>query len=160
MLASRLIQLVETHADSLAREAVEDLLTNERTTSFQKASRAELELRLVVLYQNLGNWLANPKEDDVREEYEHWGRTRYRQGIPLCEIIYSVILSKRHLRRFIREHGLVAFSGDRVAPGELVPVELYSIQELNYLVGDFFDQALYHLASGYEAAAKTSRSAA
>jgi hypothetical protein len=24
-------------------------------------------------------------------------------------------------------------------------VELYSIQELNYLVGDFFDRALYHL---------------
>jgi hypothetical protein len=40
-----------------------------------------------------------------------------------------------------------------VTPDELVPVELYSIQELNYLVGDFFDLALYHLVRGYESAA-------
>lgn len=160
MLTSRLVQLVETHAGSLAQEAVQDMLSNERTSSFWKVPRAELEPRLAALYQNLGKWLAAPEEDGIREEYEHWGRTRFRQGIPLCEIIYSVILSKKHLRRFIREHGLVAFSGDRVAPGELVPVELYGIQELNYLVGDFFDQALYYLASGYEAAARERRSAA
>jgi hypothetical protein len=47
----------------------------------------------------------------------------------------------------------VEFSGDRVTPNELVPVELYAIQELNYLAGDFFDKALYHLVRGYEAAA-------
>ena len=40
-----------------------------------------------------------------------------------------------------------------MTPDELVPVELYSIQELNYLVGDFFDRALYHLVRGYESAA-------
>ena len=40
-----------------------------------------------------------------------------------------------------------------VTPDELVPVELYAIQELNYLIGNFFDQALYHLVRGYEAAA-------
>ena len=36
---------------------------------------------------------------------------------------------------------------------ELVPVELYAVQELNYLVGDFFDKALYHLVCGNETAA-------
>jgi hypothetical protein len=43
-----------------------------------------------------------------------------------------------------------------VTPDELVPVELYGIQELNYMVGDFFDKALYYLALGYENAAKKS----
>jgi hypothetical protein len=32
----------------------------------------------------------------------------------------------------------------------MVPLELYSIQELNYVVGDFFDRALYYLLRGYE----------
>jgi hypothetical protein len=50
------------------------------------------------------------------------------------------MLSKKHLSKFIREHGLVEFSGDRVTPQELIPVELYSIQELHYLVGEFFDR--------------------
>jgi hypothetical protein len=33
---------------------------------------------------------------------------------------------------------------------ELLPVLLYEIQELNYMVGHFFDAALYHMARGYE----------
>jgi len=152
MLTSRLVQLIETHAQSLTREAVHDILTNERTKSFCKVPREELEPRVAAIYQNLGRWIGEPKEDAVREEYEHWGKTRFRQGIPLCEIVYCVILTKKHLRRFIREHGLVSFAGDLVTPSELVPVELYGIQELNYMVGDFFDNALYYLALGYQEA--------
>ena len=44
-------------------------------------------------------------------------------------------------------------AGDRVAPVELLPLELHSIQELNYQVGEFFDRALFHLTRGYEAEA-------
>jgi len=159
MLASRLIQLIETHAQSLTREVVDDIRTNERTISLRQVPNAELEPRVAALYQNLGKWIGDPSEAAVREEYEYWGRTRFRQRIPLSEIVYCLILTKKHLRRFIREHGLVAFAGDRVLPGELVPVELYGIQELNYMVGDFFDKALYYLACGYEAAATPSRAA-
>jgi hypothetical protein len=54
------------------------------------------------------------------------------------------------LRRYIRDYGLVDFACDRVVPGELLPVELHSIQELNYQVGEFFDRALYHVVRGYE----------
>lgn len=155
MLTARLVQLIETHAESLTSEAMEDILTNERTSSFRLVPVAELKPRVATLYENLGRWIGNPKDDAVRKEYEEWGRTRFRQGIPLSEIVYCVILTKTHLRRFIREHGLISFSGDRVTPDEMVPLELYGIQELNYMVGDFFDQALYQLTRGYEAAART-----
>jgi hypothetical protein len=159
MLTSRLMQLIETHATSLTSEAVQDVVTNDRTTSFRKVPIAELEQRIAALYLNLRKWVGDPQADEIRKEYEEWGRKRFRQGIPLSEIVYCLILAKAHLRRFIREHGLVAFSGDRVTPDELVPVQLYGIQELNYMVGEFFDRALYHLTRGYEAAAGTHRAA-
>jgi hypothetical protein len=157
MLASRLIQLIETHAHSLTREAVEDILTSERTRSFRQVPKEELEPRVAALYHNVAKWVGAPNEEAVRQEYEYWGRMRFHQRIPLCEILYCVIVTKKHLRRFIREHALIGFPGDHVTQGELLPVELYAVQELNYLVGDFFDQALYCLAQGYEAAARTSR---
>jgi len=160
MLANRLIQLIENHSEALTQEAVHDVLANEKTKSFRKVSRAELKPRIAALYQNLGKWLGIPDEDAIRQEYEDWGRTRFRQGIPLSEITYVLILTKKHLRKFIREHGLVHFSGDRVTPNELLPVELYAIQELNYLVGEFFDRALYHLVRGYELAAAAHAAAA
>ena len=160
MLANRVIQLIENHSVSLTQEALRDILTNENTISFRRVPREELKPRIAALYENLGKWIGKPNEDDIRQEYEGWGRTRFRQGIPFSEIVYVLMLTKRYLRKFIREHGMVAFSGDRVTPDELVPVELYSIQELNYLVGDFFDRALYHLVRGYESAASTQRSSA
>jgi RsbRD-like negative regulator of sigma factor len=157
MLANRLIQLIENHAKSLTNEVMQDVLTNEHTPSFRRVPKTELEPRVAALYRNLSKWIGDPKDDEIRQEYEHWGRTRFRQEIPFSEIVYALMLTKKHLRKFIREHGLVTFSGDRVTPDELVPVELYAIQELNYQVGDFFDRALYYLVRAYESAATAHR---
>jgi len=158
MLTSRLMQLIDRHAASLTHAAVKDVLSNECTASFRRIPREELESRVLAMFQNLSKWIGNA-DGNARQEYEDWGRTRFRQGIPLSEIVYSVILMKHHLREFIREHGQVVFSGDRLAH-EMIGVELYSIQELNYMVGEFFDRALYHLAKGYETAEKAAQAVA
>jgi len=160
MLSLRLIKLIETHAESLTREVVEDILTNEHTVAFHRVPASELSPRVFKLFQHLGNWIGNPNADSIRAEYEDWGRVRARQEIPLSEVVYSLILTKKHLRGYIREHGNIIFSGDAVTPGEFMPVELYSIQELNYEVGDFFDSALYYLTRGHEKQAETKHRAA
>jgi len=130
-----------------------DLRTNERTPSFRRLSPANLESRIGALYSNLGRWIGDPDENAVRAEYEDMGRRRFRESVPVSEIVYVLLITKQHLRRYIRDHGLVDFAGDRMMPDELLPLELHSIQELNYQVGEFFDRALYHLARGYEAEA-------
>ena len=150
MLSLRLIELIETHAESLTRDVLKEYATNPRTRHWGVVPSNELEQRVFRTYHNLGDWLGNPKEDAVQAEYEEWGRKRYRNGIPLSEIVYAVILLKHHLRKYIRDNGLIEYSRDRQAPQEILPVHLYGIQELNYLVGDFFDKALYYLARGYE----------
>lgn len=160
MLSVRLIKLIETHAESLTREVVDDLLTNERTPAFHHIPRGELVPRVLRLFEHLGSWIGDPNEGTIRAEYEDWGRIRYRQGIPMSEVVYSLILTKTHLRRYIREHANIIFSGDRVTPGEFIPLELFSIQELNYVVGDFFDRALYYLTRGYEKRVETKNQAA
>jgi hypothetical protein len=150
LLSARLIELIQNHAEYLTRNVLKDYAANPRTRHWSVVPSDELEQRVYRTYLNLGNWIGDPKEDKVRAEYEEWGRKRYRNGIPLSEIVYAVILLKHHLRAYIREHGLVEHSRDRQAPQEILPVHLYGIQELNYLVGDFFDKALYYLALGYE----------
>jgi len=153
MLANRLIQLIENHSKSLTHAVMHDIQTSEHTRAFRKVPKEELEPRIAATYQNLSKWLGDPNEEDVRQEYEDWGRTRFRQGIPFSELVYVLMLIKKHLRTFIKEHGLIDFSGDRVTPEGLIPMQLYTIQELNYQVGDFFDRALYYLVRGHESAA-------
>jgi hypothetical protein len=154
MLQARLIELIETHAVGLTKDALNDIATNPRTRSFHLVLRAELEARVFATYHNLGKWIGDPRDDAVRADYESWGAKRFREGIPLSEIVYALILIKHHLRRFVRNHGLVEFSGDRVLAADLIGVQLHGIQELNYMVGEFFDRAMYHLARGFEEEAK------
>ena len=153
MLGARLLSLIQSHAGPLTSETLEDLITNDRTPSFRQLRVPELESRIALLFNNLATWIGDPSDESVRREYEEMGATRFRQSVPLSELVYAIILTKKHLRRHIREHGLVDFAGDRVAPVELLPLELHSIQELNYQVGEFFDRALFHLTRGYEAEA-------
>ena len=150
MLGARLLQLIQAHAGSLTNEVIMDLRTNERTPSFGRMSLSNLESRIGALFSNLGRWIGDSDESAVRVEYEDMGRRRFREGVPVSELVWVLLLTKRHLRRYIRDHGLVDFVGDRMMPDELLPLELHSIQELNYQVGVFFDRALYHLARGYE----------
>ena len=157
MLGARLLQLIQSHAGSLTNEVIRDLRTNPKTPSFGRLGLSNVEARIAALYSNLGRWIGDPDEDAVRVEYEEMGRRRFQEDVPVSEIVYALLLTKQHLRRYIRDHGLVDFTGDRMMPDELLPLELHSIQELNYLVGDFFDRALYHLARGYEAEAAFAR---
>ena len=142
MLGARLMQLIEAHAQGLTEDVVRDLTTNERTPNFARLKPAELEYRVSTLCWNLGKWIGNPDDDIVREEYEEMGRVRFREGVPVSEVVYALLLTKQHLRRYIRDYALVDFAGDRVVPDELLPIELQSVQELNYQVGEFFDRAL------------------
>lgn len=159
MFSVQIIKLIETHAESLTHEVVADLLTNEHTPSYLRIPKEEVAQRALAFYQNLGNWIGDPKDDAICAEYERWGAIRCRQGIPVSEIVYSLILRKKHLRRCIREFASVESSGERSASGEPLPLALYNIQELNYLVGDFFDRALYYIMRGYEMQAKAKQSA-
>ena len=157
MLGARLLQLIQAHAGALTSDVLKELRTNERTPTFRHMNTSDLESRIAALYWNLGKWIGSADEAAIRDEYEQMGRTRFREGLRVSELVYALLLTKQHLRRYIRDHGLVDFAGDRVMPDELLPLELHSIQELNYQIGDFFDRALYHLARGYEAEAAVHR---
>ncbi len=150
MISAKLIELIELHAGRLSDDVTRDLFTNERTKAFRGVPKDDLQARLFELLHHLGNWIGDPNEAKVQAEFEEWGRRRFGQGIPLSEIVYSVIVLKHHLRRYIQENGLVDAAFPRVERDYVLPMHMHSLQELNALVGDFFDKAIYHLTRGYE----------
>jgi hypothetical protein len=153
MISANLIELIAIHADKVTADVVRDLTTDERTRGFRTVPISELEPRVFELFHHLGKWIGEPKAGRVQEEFSEWGRRRFGQGIPLSEIVYAVLLLKHHLRRYIRDHGLIEASFPRVESDYILPMHLHSLQDLNEQVGAFFDEALYHLARGYEAEA-------
>jgi hypothetical protein len=154
MISTSLIDLIEVHALPLSREVAQELHTNERTRGFRAVSREDLEQRVFNLLNHLGDWLADPKSERVQAEFTDWGQRRFNQQVPLSEILFAVIILKQHLRRYIQDNGLVDAAFPRVEQDYILPMHMYSLQDLNFTVGRFFDEAFYNLARGYEAAAK------
>ena len=156
MISAKVIELIENHAANLAQDITHDLTTSTRTRAFRNVRSDELQLRISELLLHLGNWIGEPRSERVETEFGDWGRRRFGQGIPLSEIVYAVIILKQHLRRYIRDNGLVDTVFPRVEGDYVLPMHLQSLQELNATVGTFFDEALYHLTRGYEAAGRPS----
>ena|SRR5688572_17732364 len=150
MVAERLVELIEIQAHKMAADVAEDLMTNTRTIGFAGVKRVELEERLFQLLHHLGNGISDRRSEKVEAEFADWGRRRFNQGIPISQIVFAIIVLKQHLRRYIRDHGLVEASFPRIDGDFVLPMHLHSLQELNAQVGLFFDEALYHLALGYE----------
>ena len=150
MIAAKLVELIELHANRLTTDVTHDLATHPRTPGFRTVPRDELEQRVFQILHHLGNWIGDATSPRVEAEFAEWGSRRFDQGIPISEIDYAIILLKRHLRRYIRDNGLVDAAFPRTESDYVLPMHLYSLQDLNARVGEFFDEALYHLARGYE----------
>jgi hypothetical protein len=154
MISAKVVELIEIHANRLSADAAQDLATNPRTPGFRHVSRQELEHRVFQIFHHLGNWIGDPKSEKVEAEFSDWGKLRFEQGMPVSEIVYAIIVLKQHLRRYIHDNGLVEAAFPRTESDYVLPMHLYSLQDLNTRIGEFFDEALYYLARGYEAEAQ------
>jgi hypothetical protein len=157
VIAAKLVELIEIHARQLTSEVAHDLITNERTRGFGAVRVQDLEQRIFQILNHLGDWIGDARSEKVHAEFADWGHRRFDQGIPLSELIYAVIILKQHLRRYISDNGLVDASFPRVERDYVLPLHLHGLQELNARVGQFFDEALYYLARGYEERARHAR---
>jgi hypothetical protein len=146
MLSFRLVKAIESHAEQLTRGVVHDLQTNQRTPTYHTLPAEELHHRAHAVYSNLGRWLGEKTDQTIEAFYAELGKQRHAEGIPLCEVVYALLLVKYHLRDYIRSSGLVDSA-----------VELYQEQELQRLVGHFFDRAIYYTVKSYECEAASRR---
>ena len=137
-LSSQLINVVECHANKLTRDTVEKLQTNPRTPSYCNLSYSELTYRVNEIYQNLSHWLCDKSDLVIRSWYNELGEKRFKDGIPIQELIWALILTKHQLTADLDANALADSA-----------MELYRRQELDRFIDRFFDQAIFYAAEGY-----------
>jgi hypothetical protein len=141
MLSARLVQMIEDHADPLARQVLQELRDDRRTSAYHALSEQDLFARVYDVYHNLGRWVGAEDDAAIEKSYGDLGRRRRLEGVPVSQVVLALILTKDRLLHFIRSSG---FAGSAV--------ELYQEEELTHLVDRFFDKAIYHTIRGHEAA--------
>jgi hypothetical protein len=145
MFYLELLKLIEDNADDLTRRICKDLLTRAETKGYRIISDERLRERVYDVISNLSSWLGKDKHTkvEVRRIYTELGRKRYREGIPLHEVVLAFMLIKSHLWLYVKEQEKKFFDST---------YELSQALELNNNVVFFFDRVIYFVTMGYEEA--------
>jgi len=140
LAAQRLVRLIETHSDGLAASLLERTKASEKTRNYvDKVPPDDLRQRVYEIYHHLGQWLINKQEADVEERYLEIGSLRYRQGVPLSQLLWAILLVRDNLLDFLNREAIM----DR-------PSEVFGELEILQLLDQFFERAIYYAAVGYE----------
>jgi len=134
-----LMKQIETHAEQLAERVIEAVRTNPRTKFLRDVSEEELRRRFFDLFQNLGRWLSEKGDEEIEAIYGEIGRRQCREGVPLNELVYALILVKQHLWDYIDKNVVPDSEGN-----------LYREELVARMMARFFDRAMYHSVKGYE----------
>src|SRR5260370_25058893 len=134
MLSTRLLHRIEDHADQLANDVMRRLRANENLAGYHSLSEIELHDRICEVCKHLGEWLTEKTEEPLRERYEALGRRRFREGIPLHEVVLALQVTKDRILVFARSEGFSETA-----------LELYGREELELRGSHFFDRCIYHL---------------
>ena len=139
MLALKLVRLIEEHSAELAMGLTDKLRHSERTRDFCKVSSEGLCLAAAEIYHNLGEWLLQKTETDIAERFIRLGERRATEGVGLHQFVWALFISRNHLWQFLQRE---AFA-DNV-------VQLSGKLELQQMLNQFYDRAVYYGILGYE----------
>ena len=141
MFYFQLLDLIKDNANELTRRLCKELLSREETKGYRKLSDGVIYDRVFDVYSKLSSWLGldNHTTSEVKKVYTELGRKRYREGIPLHEVVLAFMLVKRHLWEFIQEKQFLETT-----------YEMGQALELNNKVVLFFDRVIYFVSMGYE----------
>lgn len=149
MVSNRLFQLVEVNSGELAGNLARKLRTSERTPGYRTIPEEDLIKLGLQVYENLSDWLLTKTSSDIEIRYGQLGARRANEGIPLAELIWALLMSKGELWNLLQRERFA----DRI-------LELYGEREFARMLDNFFDQALYFAARGYEQVTRKSAHAA
>jgi hypothetical protein len=138
-LSRRLIDLIEKNADELTRSWLADVRKHPDTLTYHRFDEKSLYDRAFAVYSQIHRWVSRETtKDDVARYYKALGRERREEGFELSEVIYALILTKRHLWLKVLSDGLLDSA-----------LDLHAALELNNRVVLFFDRAIFYTAVGY-----------
>jgi len=146
MLINKLIRFIENNSLELSRKWVKEILSSQFTTAYQRFSREELADRSNEVYQNLGKWLdRDVTSGDIKAVYEALGQKRYKEKIPLNEVILALHYTKKTLWNYIQSSGMIADEAFAIHQAMALSERVYS----------FYDFAAFYLSRGYHKAVWT-----
>lgn len=141
LLAYRLVRLIETHSDGLARSVHDRYRNDPRCSAYVNVPDAELTAKVYEVYHHLGEWLLGKTEADIERRYLAIGAERAEQGVPASQVVWMICLVRENLWDYLQKHAELE-----------KPAEIFGEMQLLEMLDQFFNRAIYYATLGHERA--------
>ena len=141
LLAYRLVKLIETHSDGLARSLHDRYRSDKKCSAYANVSQDELAGKVYEVYHHLGEWLMGKTEADVEHRYLEIGAKRFEQGVPASQVVWMICLVRENLWDYLEKYAELE-----------KPAEIFGEVELLEMLDQFFNRAIYYATLGHERA--------
>ena len=148
MISGKLVHLIELHWDEIVSRIIDQVRREPHMTRILAVVEPEMREYGQNLLQNLGHWLAAGNDEDLAHKYEHLGKLRCEQNVPLHESVRGLFIIREKMLDYVEEHILTKDT-----------LHLYAEEELDRRLARFFDLLTIHMVEGYERALRRSAAA-
>jgi hypothetical protein len=95
---AKLVDLTQKNTEAIARQWAKDVKTNAKTYSYHEAPEEKIIRQAKDFYSNFQMMFFHESPYEQAEEiFEKYAEERYREGMPLHEALYALILMRRHM---------------------------------------------------------------
>jgi hypothetical protein len=97
----KLIDTTRHHSDQISREWARAVRSNPRTPSYHSLTEDECVRHAMSFYKNLRQMLFSERPyNEIGEYFTTYAEERHKEGIPLHEAVYALIMMRLHLWLF------------------------------------------------------------
>ena len=141
MLSTSLLKIIDGRTETIVESVIAQIRRDGNLKHLRKLPDGDLQQWARQVLSDLGNWLVAEKDVALGRLYEGRERLRFKQFVPLHEVVHALNVLKRTTIDLIREEGLPESS-----------VEIFAEQQVEHLLSEFFDWLEEHVVTGYEKA--------
>lgn len=95
---TRLIEVTELHAKTIAKQWYNDVRKNPRTPAYHNMTEDRAIPQAIEFYSHFREVFMSDKPSEAAKRFfSKYAEDRYREGIPLHEAIYSLVMMRRHM---------------------------------------------------------------
>ena len=96
--AAKLVDLTQKNAEAIARQWAKDVKTNAKTYNYHEEPEEKIIRQAKDFYKNFQMMFFNESPyEQAKEIFEKYAEEKYKEGVPLHETLYALILMRRHM---------------------------------------------------------------
>ena len=142
---TRLIEVTELHAKTIAKQWYNDVRKNPRTPAYHNMTEDRAIPQAIEFYSHFREvFMSDKPYEAAKRFFSKYAEDRYREGIPLHEAIYSLVMMRRHMWLFAEFQAIWTSAVDFQQASTALSRTILMFDYATYVITEKYQELIRH----------------